>query len=297
MNFHSGYCSVIGRPNVGKSTLLNALIGEKISIISDKAQTTRNSIQLIYTDERMQIIFLDTPGVQIPKNELGEAMLRVSRDALDGVDVCLFVTDPGDRIGPLDRKILEELHKLKGTPIILVLNKLDLLEGPEALDRLIGLYEEMELFEMIIPLSAKERQGTDRLLEAVYDLLPEGPQYFDEDAITDRPERFVVSELIREKCLRNLDDEIPHGIYVAVESMKQRPDTGLYDIHATIFVEKESHKGMVIGKGGQMLGRIGKQARLEVEKLLGSRVNLKLWVKVEKNWRKDKKKVKDLGYE
>ncbi len=320
MTFHSGYCSVIGRPNVGKSTLLNELIGEKISIISNKPQTTRNTIQLIYTDDRMQVVFLDTPGVQIPKNELGEAMLKVSKDALDGVDICLFVTDTSKSMGPLDHKILEELQKLKDTPIILILNKIDsLLEadpdeeaGPsesyrphleqgqtaeEYLDKLVATYKDMGLFHSIIALSAKKGDNIDQLKDAIYELLPEGPMYFPEEMITDRSERFVVSEIIREKCLNNMSDEIPHGIYVAVDSMKMRENGKMMDIQATIFVEKDSHKGMVIGKGGKMLGLIGKQARLELERFLDTRINLKLWVKVEKNWRKQKKKVKKFGYE
>ncbi len=321
MTFHSGYCSVIGRPNVGKSTLLNELIGEKISIISNKPQTTRNTIQLIYTDDRMQVVFLDTPGVQIPKNELGEAMLKVSKDALDGVDICLFVTDTSKTMGPLDHKILDELKKLKETPIILILNKVDSLydalpedeeagpsesyrpklrEGQTAedyLNKLIEAYEGLGIFHSIIPLSAKKGQNIDQLKEAIYNLLPEGPMYFPDDMITDRSERFVVSEIIREKCLNNMSDEIPHGIYVAVDAMKMRENGKMMDVQATIFVEKESHKGMVIGKGGKMLGLIGKQARLEIERFMDTRINLKLWVKVEKNWRKQKKKVKRFGYE
>lgn len=305
MSFHSGYVSVIGRPNVGKSTLLNGLIGEKISIISNKAQTTRNTISLIYTDDRMQIVFLDTPGVQIPRNELGQAMLKISRDALEGIDLCLFVTDTSEKVGKLDQKILDELEKFKDTPIFLMLNKIDLLENQfeskeEAqsyLDGLIQKYEAMDLFEKILPISAKDPESIDRVLEEIYHSLPEGPLYYPEEMITDRSERFIITEIIREKCLIYLQEEIPHGIYVGMDKMKLREDGSMYDIYATIYVEKESHKGMVIGKGGQMIEKIGRQARLDIQKFLNKKVNLKLWVKVEKNWRKNKKKVQNFGYE
>lgn len=305
MSFHSGYVSVIGRPNVGKSTLLNGLIGEKISIISNKAQTTRNTISLIYTDDRMQIVFLDTPGVQIPRNELGQAMLKISRDALEGIDLCLFVTDTSEKVGKLDQKILDELEKFKDTPIFLMLNKIDLLENQfeskeEAqsyLDGLIQKYEAMDLFEKILPISAKDPESIDRVLEEIYHSLPEGPLYYPEEMITDRSERFIITEIIREKCLIYLQEEIPHGIYVGMDKMKLREDGSMYDIYATIYVEKESHKGMVIGKGGQMIEKIGRQARLDIQKFVNKKVNLKLWVKVEKNWRKNKKKVQNFGYE
>lgn len=295
-HFHSGFCSVIGRPNVGKSTLLNRLIGEKLSIISDKPQTTRNQIHMIYTDDRMQVVFKDTPGVQMPKNELGEAMLKLSMDALDGIDVAIFVTDMSETVGKLDSRIIEALRRIAHTPIIMVLNKLD--EADETAARaLVEKFEAMGIFSQVLALSAKTNQHVDALVEALYRHLPEGPMYYPEDMITDRTERFVVSEIIREKCLNLMQDEIPHGIFVGIDGMHEREDKLITDIFATIFVEKESHKGMVIGKGGRMLGRIGHDARLEIQTLLDAKVNLKLWVKVEKNWRKRKNKLKEFGYE
>lgn len=293
-NFHSGFVTVIGRPNVGKSTLLNALIGEKISIISNKPQTTRNQIQIIYSDDRMQVVFLDTPGVQMPKNELGEQMLRMSGNALDGVDLCLFLMEPSDYIGKLDSKIIEKLKGMK-TPIIQVINKMDSIDESEA--EALKQNENIKLFDEIVFLSAKEEDNLQELLDLIYKYLPEGPMYYPTDMITDRSERFVVSEIIREKCLNNMHDEIPHGIFVDIDKMHEREDRPIYDIIATIYVEKESHKGMVIGKGGSMLKKIGHDSRKEIEILLDSKVNLQLWVKVEKNWRRRKNKVKQFGYE
>ncbi len=293
-NFHSGFVTVIGRPNVGKSTLLNALIGEKISIISNKPQTTRNQIQIIYSDDRMQVVFLDTPGVQMPKNELGEQMLRMSGNALDGVDLCLFLMEPSDYIGKLDSKIIEKLKGMK-TPIIQVINKMDSIDESEA--EALKQNENIKLFDEIVFISAKEEDNLQELLDLIYKYLPEGPMYYPTDMITDRSERFVVSEIIREKCLNNMHDEIPHGIFVDIDKMHEREDRPIYDIIATIYVEKESHKGMVIGKGGSMLKKIGHDSRKEIEILLDSKVNLQLWVKVEKNWRRRKNKVKQFGYE
>lgn len=293
-DFHSGYCAVIGRPNVGKSTLLNALIGEKLSIISDKPQTTRNRIQMIYTDESMQIVFLDTPGVQRPINKLGEAMLERSRESLDEVDCALFLVDCGPIGGPLDSNIFAMLEGVD-IPLILVLNKIDEVTPEEAAEKKAA-YEAMNRFEAVIPISAKNHDNLDVLLAKLRELLPEGPMYFPEDMITDRTERFVISEIIREKCLHNLREEIPHGIFVGIDQMKKREGREFYDIDATIYVEKASHKGMVIGKGGKMLGTIGSEARKEIERLIDCRVNLKLWVKIEKDWRKKKKKVDEFGY-
>lgn len=293
-NFHSGFVTVIGRSNVGKSTLLNALIGEKISIISNKPQTTRNQIQIIYSDDRMQVVFLDTPGVQMPKNELGEQMLRMSGNALDGVDLCLFLMEPSDYIGKLDSKIIEKLKGMK-TPIIQVINKMDSIDESEA--EALKQNENIKLFDEIVFISAKEEDNLQELLDLIYKYLPEGPMYYPTDMITDRSERFVVSEIIREKCLNNMHDEIPHGIFVDIDKMHEREDRPIYDIIATIYVEKESHKGMVIGKGGSMLKKIGHDSRKEIEILLDSKVNLQLWVKVEKNWRRRKNKVRQFGYE
>lgn len=294
--YHSGFCCVIGRPNVGKSTLLNALIGQKISIISNKPQTTRHQIHLIYTDDRMQIVFLDTPGIQMPRNELGEVMFKMSRSALDGVDCALFVVDSSERIGRLDQKILEELDRVKSTPVIAVINKIDEISADEAA-ALVAKFESMARFASVVPISAREKRNLEELLQRLYNHLPEGPQYYPEDMVTDRTERFVISEIIREKCLVHMQEEIPHGIYVEVDQMKEREERPMFDIDATIYVEKASHKGMVIGSGGQMLGRIGKEARKEIETLLDAQVNLKLWVKVEKDWRKKKSAVKRFGFE
>ncbi|WP_308539655.1 GTPase Era [uncultured Murdochiella sp.] len=294
--FHSGYVAVIGRPNVGKSTLITRLLGEKLSIISNKPQTTRHKLQFIMTDERMQAIFLDTPGVQIPKNALGETMLKISREALEGVDLCLFVTDVSSRIGPLDRLILERLKTIRSIPLVLLLNKIDL-SSAEMVEAEKRRYEELGIFRAVLPISAKEEEDLDALTTLLYELLPEGPQYFPDDMVTDRSERFIITEMIREKCLYHMQEEIPHGIHVGIDSMKKRSDRELYDIYATIYCEKLSHKGMVIGKGGTKLGRIGREARKDIEALIDCPVNLKLWVKVDKNWRKNKQKVDRLGFD
>ncbi len=292
--YKSGFVTVIGRPNVGKSTLLNKVIGEKISIISDKPQTTRNQIKLVHTEEDAQIVFLDTPGMQNPKNVLGEYMLKMSRSTLEEVDVVTYMVDESLSIGAMDSQIIEELKEIS-TPIILVINKIDQLKKEE-LDRLIEKFEKMDLFKAIIPISALNDENITEYINTLKDLLPEGPQYFPEDMITDQPERFVVSELIREKALLFLDEELPHGIYVSVEKMKKRPKKSMVDIDANIYCEKDSHKGMIIGKGGKMLKKIGVAAREDIESLLDTKVNLQLWVKVEKNWREKEGKVKYFGY-
>lgn len=292
--YRSGFVTVIGRPNVGKSTLLNKVIGEKISIISDKPQTTRNKIQLVYTEEDCQIVFLDTPGIQMPKNKLGEYMLKVSKETLEEVDIITFMVDSSFETGKLDSYIIEELKTVK-TPIILLINKIDTI-NKEDVDKLILKYQEMDIFHTIIPICAINGTNIDLYLEAIKELLPEGPQYFPEDMITDQPERFIIAELIREKALENLQEEVPHGIFVEVEEVRTREDKDLIDVFATIYCEKESHKGIVIGKAGRMLKAIGQSSRLDIERLLGSRVNLQLWVKVEKNWRERESKVKHFGY-
>ncbi len=290
----SGFVTVIGRPNVGKSTLLNQIIGEKISIISDKPQTTRNKILMVYTEEEFQIVFLDTPGIQIPKNKLGEYMLKVSKETLEEVDIVSFMVDESKEIGRLDKYIIDEIKDIK-TPIILLINKIDKLEKDE-INELVSKYENMNMFTKIIPISAIKGENIDLYIEAIKELLPEGPRYFPEDMITDKPERFIISEIIREKALENLSEEVPHGIFVDIESISEREDKDLIDVHATIYCEKESHKGIIIGKRGRMLKDIGQKARMDIEKLLGSRVNLQLWVKVEKNWREKEGKVKHFGY-
>lgn len=292
--YKSGFISIIGRPNVGKSTLLNQIIGEKISIISDKPQTTRNKIQLVYTEDDFQIVFLDTPGIQMPKNKLGEYMLKISRSTLEEVDIVTFMVDDSKDIGSLDQYILDEIRGIS-TPIVLVINKTDRL-NKEDLALLIEKYANMNLFKEIIPISALNNDNVDRYIEVVRGIIPEGPQYFPEDMITDQPERFIISEIIREKALINLEEEVPHGIYVAVDAVKTREDKDLIDVFANIYCERESHKGIVIGKNGRMLKEIGKTAREDIEKLLGSKINLQLWVKVEKNWREKDSKVKYFGY-
>lgn len=292
--YKSGFVTVIGRPNVGKSTLLNHIIGEKISIISDKPQTTRNKIQLVYTEEDCQIVFLDTPGIQKPKNKLGEYMLKVSKSTLEEVDIVTFMVDESMKTGRLDNYIINQLKDIK-TPIILLINKIDKIDQQQ-MDKLVSKYDDLNMFSYIIPVSAVNGTNVDKYVETIKKLLPEGPQYFPEDMITDQPERLIISEIIREKALEYLKEEVPHGIFVAIDSIEKREDKDLIDVHATIYCEKESHKGIIIGKRGQMLKEIGKSARLDIEKLLGSQVNLQLWVKVEKNWREKENKLRYFGY-
>lgn len=292
--FKSGFVTIIGRPNVGKSTLLNRIIGEKISIVSDKPQTTRNKIQMIYTEESCQIIFLDTPGIQNPRNKLGEYMLQVSKSTLDEVDIVTFMVDDSLEIGTMDSKIIEDLRK-NSTPIVLLINKIDKLDDKKV-SYLIDRYESFDLFDEIIPISALNNENINKYIEVLKELLPEGPKYFPDDMITDQPERFIIAEIIREKALLNLDEEVPHGIVVEIESIKKREDKDIIDVYANIYCEKESHKAIVIGKKGSMLKTIGQSARMEIEALLGSKVNLQLWVKVERNWRDIESKVRYFGY-
>lgn len=294
MIFKSGYVAVVGRPNVGKSTLLNRIIGEKLSAISDKPQTTRNKIQMIYTDEKMQVIFLDTPGIQTPKNKLGNYMLNVSESSLKESDLITYIVDTSEEIGRLDNYIIKTLKKLNGeVPIILLINKIDELEKEKLLP-LISMYSELNLFKEIIPVSALKGDGINIYMDEVYELLEEGPMYFPDDMITDMPEKFIVSEIIREKALLNLEEEVPHGVAVSIDTFKEKDK--LIEIDATIYVERDSHKGIIIGRNGSMLKKIGTSARLELEKFLGKRVVLNLWVKVEKNWREKDAKVKYFGY-
>lgn len=292
--YKSGFVSVIGRPNVGKSTLLNQVIGQKISIISDKPQTTRNKIQLVYTEDNFQVVFLDTPGIQLPKNKLGEYMLKISKSTLQEVDVVAFVVDESMSTGSMDSYIIEDLKDIT-TPIVLLINKIDKLSQEEVF-QLIEKYDKMNLFKEIIPISALNNTNIDRFIHVLAEMLPAGPQYFPEDMITDQPEKFVISELIREKALINLEEEIPHGIFVTIDSFKERPNNNLIDVFATIICEKKSHKGIVIGKNGRMLKEIGQSARMDIENLLDAKVNLQLWVKVVPNWREKADKVKYFGY-
>ena len=292
----SGFVSVVGRPNVGKSTLLNRILKEKLSITSNKAQTTRNKITLIHTDDRGQIIFLDTPGIQLPKNKLGDYMLKTSVSSMEGVDVILMVVDMSDYLGPKDQMILDAMEKEgRNIPAILVINKVDMAPRDEVLP-IIAKFAAMNRFDDIVPVSALNDENVDHLVDVIFDHLPEGPQYFPEDMITDQPEKFIVAELIREKGLFYLRDEVPHGLAVSVDSMKEVEGKDHMDIQATIYVERDSHKGIIIGKNGQMLKRIGMEARKEIEAFLGEHVNLRLWVKVSKNWREKDEKVKDFGY-
>lgn len=297
--YKSGFVTLIGRPNVGKSTLMNQLIGQKIAITSSKPQTTRNRIQTVYTDERGQIIFLDTPGIHKAKNKLGEYMVNIAERTINEVDLVLWLVEPSTFIGEGEQHIAEQLRKTK-TPVILVINKIDTVKKEEVL-KYIAAYKDLITFAEIMPVSALKGENTKNLLELIYRYIPEGPQYYDEDTVTDQPERQIVAELIREKALRLLDDEIPHGIAVSIERMKERPtdqtnSTGLIDIDATIVCERDSHKGIIIGKGGSMLKQIGTQARKEIEGLLDCRVNLQLWVKVKKDWRDSDFLMKNFGY-
>lgn len=292
--YKSGFVTVIGRPNVGKSTLLNNIIGEKISIISDKPQTTRNKIQMVYTKEDFQIVFLDTPGIQMPKNALGEYMLKISKSTLEEVDIITFMVDESMEVGKLDRYILEELRDIS-TPIVLLINKTDKLNKEDVL-KLIEKYKDMNLFKEIIPISAINNENIDKYINILEGMLSEGPQYFPEDMITDQPERFIISEIIREKALLNLEEEIPHGIFVEIDSMRTREDKELIDVYANLYCERKSHKGIIIGKNGSKLREIGQSSREDIEKLLGSKINLQIWVKVEKNWRERENKVKYFGY-
>lgn len=289
----TGFATLIGRPNVGKSTLMNRLIGQKIAITSSKPQTTRNRIQTVYTDERGQIVFLDTPGIHKAKNKLGDYMVNVAEHTLKEVDVILFLVEPTDYIGAGERHIIEQLKKTK-TPVILLINKIDKVPQKEELLLYIDAYRKEMEFDQIIPVSAKNGEGTEDLLKTIFDYLPYGPMFYDEDTITDQPERQIVAELIREQALRLLEDEIPHGIAVSVDAMKKRKK--IMDVDATIICERDSHKGIIIGKGGSMLKRIGTNARKGIEGLLECQVNLKLWVKVKKDWRDSDFLLKNFGY-
>lgn len=292
--FKSGFVTLIGRPNVGKSTLMNRLIGQKIAITSNKPQTTRNRIQTVYTCEEGQIIFLDTPGIHKAKNKLGEYMVTVAERTLKEVDVVLWLVEPTTFIGAGERHIAEQLRDID-TPVILVINKIDTVEKNEIL-KFIDAYKDIVDFKEIVPVSALKGENTEELIKVMFEYLEEGPCFYDEDTITDQPERQIVAEMIREKALRNLNDEIPHGIAVVIEQMHERKTGNIIDIEATIICERNSHKGIIIGKQGAMLKKIGSQARKDMENLLDCRVNLKLWVKVKKEWRDSDFLMKNFGY-
>lgn len=292
--FKSGFVSIVGRPNVGKSTLMNNVVGEKIAIMSDKPQTTRNTIQAVYTDEEAQVVFLDTPGIHKPKNKLGEFMVKSATDAFKNVDLVLFVVDESKKIGPGDRKIIDDLKNIK-TPVVLVLNKIDQLNEEELFD-LMKMYNAEGVFEQIVPISALKGRNINELLKVIKSHLEEGPKYFPDYMITDQPERVLVSELIREKVLHYIHDEVPHGVAVEIERMKSRKDKEIVDISAVIYCERDSHKGIIIGKNGRKLKGIGKSARADIELLLGSQANLQLWVKVKENWRNLQNYISNFGY-
>ena len=294
-NFKSGFVTLIGRPNVGKSTLMNRLIGQKIAITSNKPQTTRNRIQTVYTDERGQIVFLDTPGIHKAKNKLGEYMVNVAERTLKDVDVVLWLVEPSTFIGAGEQHIAAQLKTIK-TPIVLIINKVDTVKKEDVL-KFIEAYKDICNFSDIVPVSALKGQNTDTVLEVIFKYLPYGPAFYDEDTVTDQPQRQIVAEMIREKALRCLDEEIPHGIAVTIEKMKIRPNGKVVDIEATIVCERDSHKGIIIGKGGAMLKKIGSAARFEIERMMELQANLQIWVKVRKDWRDSDLFIKNFGYD
>ena len=292
-NFKSGFATLIGRPNVGKSTLMNQLIGQKIAITSNKPQTTRNRIQTVLTTEEGQIVFVDTPGIHKAKNKLGEYMVNIAERSLNEVDVVLWLVEPSTFIGAGEKHIIEQLKKVK-TPVVLVINKIDMVKKEEILT-FIDAYRTEYDFAAIVPVSARNGENTDELVKVILQYLPYGPQFYDEETVTDQPERQIVAELIREKALHCLQDEIPHGIAVAIDRMKM--EKHVMHIDATIICERDSHKGIIIGKQGSMLKKIGSTARYEIERMLESKVNLKLWVKVKKDWRDSDFLIKNFGYD
>lgn len=293
-NFKSGFVTVIGRPNVGKSTLVNALVGEKVAIISNKPQTTRNRISAVYNSPDKQVVFIDTPGIHKPKNKLGEFMVQSAKTTFNEVDLIVFMVDHSQSIGPGDQYILESLKTVK-TPIVLVINKLDLIT-PESYKEIFEAYEAMGLFTEIIGISALNQMNLKSLIETIGSHMPEGPRYFPEGMVTDQPERFIVSEIIREKLLNILYDEVPHGIAVGIEKIEKRPDSDITDIYAIIYCEKKSHKGIIIGKNGKVLKQVGVQARKEIENLLGNKVFLEIWVKIKEEWRDRDNLLNQFGY-
>lgn len=293
--FKSGFVSIIGRPNVGKSTLMNQLIGEKVAIMSNKPQTTRNRIQTVLTTEDFQAVFIDTPGIHTPKNKLGEFMVKSAITTLNEVDVIFYLVEAEAFIGKLDEDIIERLKHID-TPVFLCINKIDSVSKETVLET-IDLYRKAYDFKEIIPISAYEGVNLDAILKTMPQYLPEGPQFFPSDMLTDQPERQIVAEIIREKALHLLDKEIPHGIAVEIESMKKREESDVVDIEATIVCERDSHKRIIIGKQGQMIKQIGTKARYDIERLLGSKIYLTLWVKIKKNWRDSDFLIKNYGYD
>ncbi|QFT89892.1 GTPase Era [Bacillus sp. THAF10] len=293
-NFKSGFVSIIGRPNVGKSTFLNRVIGQKIAIMSDKPQTTRNKIQGVYTEDNAQIVFIDTPGIHKPKHKLGDFMMKVAQNTLKEVDLVLFMVNAKEGLGRGDEFIIEKL-KETSTPVYLVINKIDDIH-PDELLPIIETYKSLFPFKEIVPISALQGNNVETLLEQIKGFLPVGPQYYPADQVTDHPERFIVAELIREKVLHLTREEVPHSIAVALDSMKKRNDKDIVDIQATVVVERDSQKGIVIGKQGKVLKEVGQKARADIEALLGSKVFLELWVKVQKDWRNKQSQLRDFGF-
>ena len=293
-NYKSGFVALIGRPNVGKSTLMNQIIGQKIAITSNKPQTTRNRIQTVYTSDEGQIVFLDTPGIHKAKNKLGNFMMSAVGNTLNEVDVILWLVEPSTFIGGGERHIAEMLANIK-TPVILVINKIDTVPREDIL-KVIDAFKDLSKFEEIVPCSALKGINKEELVNTLFKYIPAGPQLYDEDTITDQPLRQIVAELVREKTLMLLSDEIPHGIAVTVESMKQRNGGGMWDIDVNIYCERDSHKGIIIGKQGAMLKKIGTFARKDIEDLLMGKVNLRVWVKVKKDWRDSDILLKNFGY-
>ena len=291
--FKSGFVAIIGRPNVGKSTLLNRFVGQKIAIMSDKAQTTRNRIQGVYTDDSSQIVFIDTPGIHKPKHALGDFMVTTAYSALKGVDAILFVVNAAEKMGPGDRLIMERIGKAN-VPVFLVINKIDLVKPDDLLPIIEG-YQAVREFDQVFPVSATQGNNVPELIEALKASLPVGPQYYPANQVMDHPEYFVVAEFIREKILLITKEEVPHSVAVQVQSM-QRNDDGKIEVQATIIVERKSQKGIIIGAGGQMIKKIGQLARRDIEQLLDDKVYLDLWVKVQKNWRDRQTNLNDFGY-
>jgi len=293
--FRSGFIAIIGRPNVGKSTLMNALIGEKVAIVSDKPQTTRNKIQGILTRPSYQMIFIDTPGIHKPKNKLSEYMMKSAQSALEDVDAVVMVVDGYGGIGRGDRAILEQMIGIK-TPLIIAVNKIDTIDK-DKLDMILKELTEMEAVDEVIPISALHGTGINELEEIMTRYLTYGPKYFPDDMVTDQPERVIIAEIIREKALELLRDEVPHGIGVEIDKIRERKNQDILEVYATIYCERNSHKGIIIGSKGQMLKEIGQRSRVDIERLLGSRIYLELWVKVKEDWRNSMSTLRTLGYD
>ncbi len=303
--FKSGFVTIIGRPNVGKSTLMNALVGEKVAIVSNKPQTTRNQIKSILTGDDFQVVFIDTPGIHNPGTKLGTYMVKAAENTLNAVDLIIYITEPDTKPGKTDKMIIERLNAMRKSgpgapPVYLVINKIDMIEKPEVL-KVIDAFKDLCAFDQIVPISALKQINLDRLTELIKGSLVPGPKYFPEDMLTDQPERQLVAEILREKALRCLQDEVPHGVAVEILSMKHRKDEsrkggGLMDIEATMYCERDTHKGIIIGKSGAMLKRISTNAREDIEALLGIHVNLQVWVRVKKDWRNSDFYLKNFGY-